>query len=114
MAPMDLVLWQQACLATHVKPLTWQFFAQDTAPPGWEVKYPRNKAYKARIIYVDPGSKTVRLSFRPHVVAWTSATLPPIGSLVEVTSFSTSILDEHEVQPTTDWSPLLLSVISRC
>ena len=59
--------------------------AQDTAPPGWEEKYPRNKAYKARIIYVDPGSKTVRLSFRPHVVAWTSATLPPIGSLVEVT-----------------------------
>ena len=57
---------------------------QDSAAPGWEDRYPRNKAFRARIIYVDPAGKAVRLTFRPHVVAWASAALPPIGSLIEV------------------------------
>ena len=57
---------------------------QDSAAPGWEEVYPRNKAFRARIIYVDPASKAVRLSFRPHVVAWAPAALPPIGSLMKV------------------------------
>ena len=46
--------------------------------------YPRNKALKARIVYVDAATKAVRLSLKAHLVAYAPASaLPPIGALYQ-------------------------------
>ena len=63
------------------------FWLQDLADRRWSMHYPKNRALKARILYVDPGSKAVRLSAKPHLVSLRgTGSLPPVGTLFQVST----------------------------
>jgi ribosomal protein S1 len=52
------------------------------AAKEWVEAYPEGEVLEARIVYVDHGSKSVRLSMRPHVVELRApANLPALGKL---------------------------------
>lgn len=51
---------------------------------NWDDKEGKNEVYEARIVYVDHGAKSVRLSMRPHVLELRGAAgLPVLGTILE-------------------------------
>lgn len=66
-APKPCVLWQQAC-----------------AGGDWKKQYSKDQKVKARILYVDPTSKKIKLSLQPELLDLTLRRLPAIGQAFEV------------------------------
>lgn len=60
--------------------LCWQ------ALPGsdWKKQYSKDQRLKARILYVDPSSKKIRLSLQPELLDLTLRRLAPVGQVFEV------------------------------
>lgn len=51
---------------------------------NWQGEYNVNDVIKARIVYVDHGNKSVRLSLKPHIIDMKGPThLPALGEVVE-------------------------------
>lgn len=61
------VLWRQAC-----------------AGVDWKKQYSKDQNVKARILYVDPTSKKIKLSLQPELLDLTLRRLPAIGQAFEV------------------------------
>ena len=56
---------------------------ESVANDGWEKQFHVGEVVTARVVYVDHGGKTVRLSMRPHVIEFReSRHLPPLGASV--------------------------------
>ena len=61
------VLWWQAC-----------------ADGDWKKQYSKEQRVKARILYVDPSSKKIKLSLQPELLDLTLRRLPAVGQAFEV------------------------------
>ena len=61
--------------------------AFQVCPGGeWKKQYSKDEKVRARILYVDPTSKQIKLSLHPELVDLTVRKLPPVGQVFEVTS----------------------------
>ena len=57
----------------------------------WQTRFKEGTSTKARIVYVDHGTKSLRLSLRPHVVTLAAPILPELGSkIIDLTVVKTS------------------------
>ena len=63
--------------------------AQVCPRSDWKKQYGKAEKVKARIVYVDPVSKQIKLSLQPELVDLTIRNLPALGQVFEVvlTSF---------------------------
>ena len=50
----------------------------------WKKQYNKGLKVKARIVYVDPNSKQIKLSLQPELVNLTVRKLPAVGQVFEV------------------------------
>ncbi len=75
------------------------------ACPGsdWKQQYRKDQKLKARIVYVDPNSKQIKLSVQPELVDLTVRKLPSIGQVFEV-SISVVEKPNHSRLEATDLS----------
>ena len=62
-------------------------FAFQVCPGGdWKKQYSKDEKVRARILYVDPTSKQIKLSLQPELVDLTVRKLPAVGQVFEVQS----------------------------
>lgn len=50
----------------------------------WKKQYSKDQKVKARILYVDPSSKKIKLSLQPELLDLTLRRLPAVGQTFEV------------------------------
>ena len=64
------------------------------ACPGgdWKKQYSKDQKVRARILYVDPTSKKIRLSLQAELLDLTLRRLPPVGQVFEVGRSTFSLL----------------------